>query len=178
VKAGRIAVRYARALFLTAREQGVLDAVKTDMELILAAITDMADVRYLLESPVVEASKKTTILVSIFEGRVSDLALDFVRLITGNGREEYLDAVCRHYIQLYKAEKGIKIARLETARPLTKELRREMISIITAAFNAQIELAEEVKKDLIGGFVLRVEDKRLDSSVRGKLEKIKKQLQQ
>ena len=52
-----------------------------------------------------------------------------------------------------------------------------MVAIITRAFKAEIELQEEVKKELIGGFVLRVEGKQLDSSVKGKLVRIKKELQ-
>ena len=177
MKVGKIAVRYARALFLSAREQGILDDVRRDMEMILTAVSDLAEVKNLLESPVVETRKKTAILVSLFEGKVGDLALDFIRLVTGNNREEYLAAICRHYIKLYKEEKGIKMASIETATPLSKEIRREMVAIITGAFKAEIELQEEVKKELIGGFVLRVEDKQLDSSVRGKLARIKKELQ-
>ena len=116
-------------------------------------------------------------MVSIFEGKVGDLSMDFIRLVTGNNREEYLAAICRHYIKLYKEEKGIKMASIETATPLTNESRMEMVAIITRAFKAEIELQEEVKKELIGGFVLRVEDKQLDSSVKGKLVRIKKELQ-
>lgn len=177
MKTGRIAVRYARALFLSAREQGILDPVRKDMEIILATVSDLPDVKSLIESPVVETRKKTQILVSLFEGKVGDLALNFIRLVTGNNREEYLAAMSRHYIKLYKEEKGIKIASIETAGPLTKELRQEMVSIIAKAFRAEIELQEEVNKDLIGGFVLRVDDKQLDSSVKGKLARIKKELQ-
>lgn len=177
MKVGKIAVRYARALFLSAKEQSILDDVRKDMEMILTAVSDLADVKNLLESPVVETRKKTAILVSLFEGRIGDLSLDFIRLVSGNNREEYLAAICRHYIKLYKEEKGIKMASIETANPLTKEIRQEMLTIITRAFNAEIELHEEVKKDLIGGFVLRVEDKQLDSSVKGKLARIKKELQ-
>ena len=69
------------------------------------------------------------------------------------------------------------MASIETATPLTNESRQEMVAIITRAFKAEIELQEEVKKELIGGFVLRVEDKQLDSSVKGKLLRIKKELQ-
>ena len=177
MKVGKIAVRYARALFLSAREQGILDDVRKDMEMILTAVSDLAEVKSLLESPVVETRKKTAILVSIFEGKIGDLALDFIRLVTGNSREEYLAAICRHYIKLYKEEKGIKMTSIETATPLTDTIRMEMVAIITRAFNAEIELKEEVKKELIGGFVLRVEDKQLDSSVKGKLGRIKKELQ-
>jgi F-type H+-transporting ATPase subunit delta len=72
---------------------------------------------------------------------------------------------------------GIMMASIETAAPLTKEIRQEMLAIITRAFKAEIELQEEVNNDLIGGFVLRVEDKQLDSSVKGKLGMIRKELQ-
>jgi F-type H+-transporting ATPase subunit delta len=177
MKVGKIAVRYARALFLSAREQGILGDVRKDMEMILAAVSDLTEVKSLLESPVVDTRKKTAILVSLFEGKTGDLALDFIRLVTGNNREEYLAAICRHYVKLYKEEKGIKMASIETATPLTHEIRREMVAIITGAFKAEIELQEEVKEELIGGFVLRVEDKQLNSSVSRKLARIKKELQ-
>jgi F-type H+-transporting ATPase subunit delta len=177
MKAGRIAVRYAKALFLSAKEQGLLDEVRKDMELVLATVTGIDEVKGLLESPVVETRKKTDILVSLFHGRVIDLSLDFVRMVTANGREEYFDAMSRHYIKLYKEEKGIRIAHIETARPLTKDMREALISIIRVAFKADIELDQEVNQDIIGGFVLRVEDKQLDSSVKGKLARIKKELQ-
>ncbi len=101
MKVGRIAVRYARALFLSAREQGILDEVRKDMDMMLAAVSDLVEVKSLLESPVVETRKKTAILVSLFEGKVGDMALDFIRLVTGNNREDYLAAICRHYIILY-----------------------------------------------------------------------------
>jgi F-type H+-transporting ATPase subunit delta len=177
MKAGRIAVRYARALFLSAREHNVLDTVREDMEMILAAVTDLTELKSLLESPVVETRRKTLVLVSLFEGKVGDLVLDFIRLVTGNNREEYLAAICRHYNKLYKEEMGIMMASIETAAPLTEETRQEMLAIITRVFKAEIELKEDVNKDLIGGFVLRVEDKQLDSSVKGKLRRIKKELQ-
>ena len=177
MKVGRIAVRYARALFLSAREQGILDDVRKDMDMLLAAVSDLAEVKSLLENPVVDTRKKTAILVSLFEGKIGDLSLDFIRLVAGNNREEYLAAICRHYIKLYKEEKGIKMASIETATRLTNDIRQEMLAIITQAFNAEIELQEKVKKELIGGFVLRVEGKQLDASVKGKLARIKKELQ-
>ena len=72
---------------------------------------------------------------------------------------------------------GIKIASIETAIPMTKEIREAMLAHITGTFKAQIELQEQVREELIGGFVLRVEDKQLDASVKGKLGRIKKELQ-
>jgi F-type H+-transporting ATPase subunit delta len=174
---GKIAGRYAKALFMSAKEHQVLDDVRKDMEMILAAVSEIVEIKSLIESPVVERRKKSGILAGLFEGKICDLSLDFIKLVTGNNREEYLAAICRIYIDLYKEEKGIKIASVSTATPLKKEIRQELVSMITKAFKAEIELQEEVNRDLIGGFVLRVEDRQLDSSVKGKLNRIRKELQ-
>ena len=68
-------------------------------------------------------------------------------------------------------------ASIGTPTRLKAESRNVIISMVNNAFNAEIELREEIKADLIGGFVLTVEDKQLDASVKGKLNKIKKELQ-
>ncbi|KKK56557.1 hypothetical protein LCGC14_3063310, partial [marine sediment metagenome] len=95
---GMIAVRYAKALFLSAREQKALDSVRADMELILEAATGISDIQILLESPILDSGKKTTALVEIFKSRISTLSLDFIRMVTGNKREEYLPGMARYYI--------------------------------------------------------------------------------
>ena len=73
---------------------------------------------------------------------------------------------------------GIMQAKIGTATRLRDKAREEIIKMIRQAFDAEIELQEEVNMDLIGGFVLRVEDKQLDMSVKGKLNNIKKELQE
>lgn len=175
---GKIAVRYAKALFLSAREQKLLDPVRADMEIILKATTGIQDIRQLLESPIINSGKKANALVEIFKSGISELSLDFIRLVTGNKREEYLPGMARYFIQLYKEEKGIKVATISSAVSLDSESSRQIGEMIKKAFKAKIELQQEVKEELIGGFVLRVENKQLDASVKGKLEKIKKELQE
>ena len=68
-------------------------------------------------------------------------------------------------------------ASIGTASRLSDGSRKEIIEMVKNSFDAEIELEEEINKDLIGGFILRVEDKQLDASVKGKLNKIKKELQ-
>ena len=173
----QISVRYAKALFLYAKEQEVLDKVRHDMDLLCEVFSGTNDIREMLESPILSPDNKFQALNSIFSGRLSNLTIDFLRLVTTKKREEYLAGMCRHYVHLYKIEKGIVQASIGTASRLNEKARNEIIEMVKTAFNAEIELKEEVNKDLIGGFVLRVEDKLLDASVKGKLNKIKKELQ-
>jgi F-type H+-transporting ATPase subunit delta len=173
----KIAVRYAKALFLSAKEQDLLDPVRADMELFYEASAGIEDILQLLESPILDARSKSAVLHEIFSSRVNDLSMNFIDLVVRNKREEYLPGMARYYIQLYKEEKGIKVATLSSAVKLEHESKEKLREMIKTAFRSEIELEEEVKKELIGGFVLRVEDKQLDSSVKGKLARIKKELQ-
>ena len=174
---GKIAVRYAKALFLAAREHEVLDKVRYDMELILETTTRSPEIRQLLINPIVDSGSKLKIFNTLFSGRLSSLSFDFLQLVTRNKREEFIPGMCRVYIDLYKKKMGILQANIVTAAQLHENTREEIISMIREAFRAEIELNEEVNSSLIGGFVLKVEDKHLDASVKGKLVKIKKELQ-
>ena len=175
---GQIAVRYAKALFLSAREQKLLDPVRADMEILLEATTGIPALRQLLESPVLDSGKKTATLLDIFRPVMSGLSLDFIRLVAKKKREEYLPAMARYFIRVYKEEKGIMVATISSAFSLDSESSNQIKDMIKKAFKAEIELQQEVKRELIGGFVLRVENKQLDASVKGKLARIKKELQE
>lgn len=175
---GRIAVRYARALFLSAREQKLLDEVKADMELFLDLAAKVPDIGQLLENPILVASKKASVLAALFTSRMCRLSLDFIDLVTRNNREEYLPGMARYFIRLYKEEKGIQVATISSAVRLDDQNSRYVREMIEKRFRAEIELQQEIREDLIGGFVLRVENRQLDASVKGKLARIKKKLQE
>ena len=177
MRVGQIAVRYAKALFQSAKEQNALDGVRADMELLLNAAEGIQDIRSLFESPIIDSGRKAAILTEIFRPQMSRLGLDFITMVAGNKREEFLPAMARHYISLYKEEKGIMVATVSSAAGLDPQGAEQIREMIKAAFKSEIELEQEIKEELIGGFVLRVEDKMLDASVRGKLARIKKELQ-
>jgi F-type H+-transporting ATPase subunit delta len=174
---GQVAVRYAKALFQLAIEQNVLDVVRADMEILLQSATEIPEINQLFESPVIDSGKKTQVLKEIFKSGMSPMGLDFLTLVTSNKREEYLPGMARHFIQLYKREKGIMVATIYSAVGLEKQSGEKIRKMIEAAFDSEIELKEELKEELIGGFILRVEDKQLDASVKGKLATVKKELQ-
>jgi F-type H+-transporting ATPase subunit delta len=172
----KIPVRYAKALISSAEEQEILDPVRTDMESLLGIIKSVPDFSELLHSPIIRPSKKLEVLSAIFTGKVQPLTLSFFRLAVKNNREEHLSGMARMYIDLYKKVKGIKIATLKTAAPIDKETREELVRMIRKTFNAEIELHEETDKELVGGFVLQVEDQQMDASIAGQLKKIKREL--
>lgn len=172
----KISVRYAKALIADAEEQGILDPVRNDMENILSILKNVPDLSQMLASPIISRSKKLEVLTSVFEGKVHPLTISFFRLVVENNREDHLAGMARMYINFYKEAKGIKMATLKTAVPVNKETRDKLANMIRRVFKAEIELTEETDKDLIGGFILQVEDQQLDASISGQLNRIKRKL--
>ena len=172
----KISVRYARALLISAREQDVLSGVRDDMNMILLAAKEVPEFKQLLDSPVIENSRKKEILAALFENRIQKLSQQFIALVVENNREEYLPGMARMFIKFYKEEKGIREATLKTAVKIDEKTKNQLTELIKQVYRSEIELSDEVDEKLIGGFILRVEDLQMDASVAGQLQKIRKEL--
>jgi F-type H+-transporting ATPase subunit delta len=172
----QISVRYAKALIMSAKDQKVLDPVRGDMVVLIKILKEVPELIQLMENPVVNPGKKLEVMNMIFSGKTEPLTLSFIRLAIMNNREEYLLGMARMYIDLFKREKGIKQAFVTTAMPLEKEIRTAIINLIKKVYHTEIELDEKVDNQIIGGFILQVEDQLLDASVSGQIRKIRKNL--
>ena len=168
----RLASRYAKSLLDLAIENGKEEEVYADMVLLEKTCTSSREFEVLLKSPVVKADKKEAILKAVFKGNVSKLSEEFINIITRKGREAYLVSIASSFLQQYKNHKNITTASIVTAVPLDKSLKEKILGIIGDNVSGEVELEERVDKDLIGGFVLRVGDQQVDSSVRHKLNQL------
>jgi F-type H+-transporting ATPase subunit delta len=171
-----ITVRYAKAFFSTAKEKDLLDTLKSDIELILSVCNTSSDFILLLESPVVKTSKKTDLIKSIFSGKVNELTMSFLLLIAQNKREVQIPGICRNFLSLTRKDQNIKSAVITTASEIKKETLNKVEVLIAKELDAKIELTSEVNTDIIGGIVLRIDDKQYDASVATQLKKIKQEL--
>jgi F-type H+-transporting ATPase subunit delta len=171
----KISVRYARALFESAAEKDLLDQIRKDMEEI-QMVAQVPEFKVLLDSPVIKPSQKLKILEKLLSGKVEALTLSLLNLVTRNGREEYIPGIARYFTHLYKKHKGIVSATFTSATPVSKELRNRVEKVVREALKTSVELATDDDGDLIGGFVIRIEDQQYDASVARSLKKMKTQL--
>ncbi len=171
----KISVRYAKALFESAEEQNVLDTVRTDMEEV-QKVSVLPGFKHLIINPVIKESQKCAVIDEIFKGKVHPLTLSLLNLIFRNGRELFLSGIARNFLSLYKKHKGIKSALLTSAVPVSEQFREKVEKIIQKAVNSKVELRTESNSDLIGGFIIRIDDQQYDASVSNSLKKMKKQL--
>ncbi len=171
----KISVRYARALFQSALENKILDKVNLDM-IFIAEICKSPEARELLQSPIIFPSKKSAIFHKILENNVEEITLSLVDLTIKNGRESFIPAIARNFVHETKKFKGITESVLTTAIKVDSEIRKQITDLISEVFETRVELEEVIDKEIIGGFILKVEDNYIDASIRNKLRKIKKEL--
>jgi F-type H+-transporting ATPase subunit delta len=171
----KISVRYARALFQTALEKKLLDKVSQDM-ILISEICKSPETKEFLASPIIPPSKKEDIFHKILGGNVEQITLSLIDLIVKNGRESYIPSISRDFIHDTKKFKGITDSVLTTAAPVDDKVRKQITELISDVFKTNVELKETIDPEIIGGFILQVDDSYIDASIKNKLRKIKKEL--
>lgn len=174
MKETKIANRYAKALFDLALEKELIDQVKVDMELIVTVCQQNKDFSRMLQSPIIFTEKKESILKEIFEKQIQQISYFFLLIITQKKRESVLEAIAAQFVVIYKEYKNITMAKLSTAVKLDKEITTKVSNLLSTQTKGEIELSEEVNKDLIGGFVLSYDDKQYDASIKKQIKELKR----
>lgn len=172
-----ITVRYAKALFLKATEENLLDDVISDLKFVQQTFYKNQGLVKAISNPVTLSSKKKNIIQALFEDKIQSITLDFLLLILKNHREFYFNDIFRNFIDLYNESRGIKSVELTTAVKIGGEERNDIEQFVRNTFQAkEISFVEKVNPELIGGFIIQIEDQLLDSSVRRQLIQIKHDL--
>jgi F-type H+-transporting ATPase subunit delta len=172
----RIATRYSSSLLDLAKSGNKLDAVKDDMDVIVKIYAESKDLRSLLNNPIVKIEDKKAVLAKVFAG-TDDTTRDFIGLLTDKRREGELANVATNFISSYNEMKGIASATVVTATALTGDALADMKSYVSTLLGkADIDLTNDVDPSIIGGIVIKYEDKLLDKSVSKELREIRKQL--
>jgi F-type H+-transporting ATPase subunit delta len=172
----RLASRYAKSLLDLAIEQNSVDSTLQDMQLLDAISAQSKEFVNMLRSPIIKADKKQQIITAVVGDKLSPLTKAFVVLMSNKGRETYLPEIAQAFLDRYKEMKNIKTVKLTSASPLSDTLKDAIRSKLIASMpGVQVELKEEINPELIGGFVLRYDDKLVDASIRRDLSDVKAQ---
>ncbi len=173
----RAAARYAKALKQLAQEKGILNDVLNDINTIYSSINENRELALLLQSPLVKSERKKTILLSIYQGKVNELTLTFIKQVVALGRENILAVICEEFVNQYNEFNNIAKVTVKTSIPLQADQKTELINIIKSKYNfSSIDLDEQIDESLIGGMVIRIGDMQLDASIRRQLNDIKNEL--
>lgn len=171
----KVASRYAQALIELAEENKVTDAVLKDMENLLATTNDNKDFHVFLNSPLIKVDKKISVFDKIFDG-FQEVSKKFIHLLTKNKREMVLPLIAEEFINKLNAIRGIIPLTLTSATKLDESVKKTLLEKLNKHIDGSIELTEKVDESLIGGFVVRMGDTRIDASVAHQLNEMKQRL--
>jgi len=166
--------RYAKSLIDLAIESKQLEEVSNDMRLIKKVCKENKDFVLLLESPVVKTDKKMKVFKAIFGGKISVTTQLFLDIVATKRREGYIDDIAYAFDEQYKIYKNITTAIITTAIPLDAETKAKIVAIVKQKATGEVEVIEKVDKSLVGGFILTVNDKQIDTSIKRKLNNLRK----
>ena len=171
----RVAVRYAKAILELSQGQNSAEETYTDMQLIVATMVDSEELQTVLNSTVVKSEIKKSALLAIFDGKINEISKGLITILISNKRIADFGAVASQYIKLYDTAKGIEVAKVTSAIPLTDALKIQVIAKVKELTGKEASLENIVDSSILGGFILRVGDIQYDASIANKLKVLKRE---
>lgn len=172
-----ISKTYGDALFELAVEEDKADALSEEIEQLRKVLSENEDFGRLMNHPRIIKEEKIQVARNVFEGRISDELLGFLTIIISKDRYRDIDAILEYFITQVKRYKGIGVATVTSAVPLREEqCKRIEQKLLDTTDYKKMEIRYEVDEALIGGLVIRIGDRVVDSSIRTKLDGLQKEL--
>ncbi|SHM61508.1 F-type H+-transporting ATPase subunit delta [Cyclobacterium lianum] len=174
MSAYRVANRYAKALLELAVENNELEHVHEDMARMLQYASQNAEFLNAIQSPVISSEHKSKVILTLAGKKTSALSLKFFELLHKKGREALLPEMAASFHRLYNEHHGIQEADVVSTIQLDEGLRKSLKQIVSEVSGKEkVELIEKIDPKLIGGFILRIEDRQLDESIKSKLQQLR-----
>lgn len=169
-----VAERYASSLFEVALEAGSIDAVSADLNRFQAMMDESDDLRRLVLSPVFSAEEQVRAVSAVAErAGIRGVVGNFLKVVAGNRRLFALPGMIRAYQQIAVAHRGEVSADVTSAHALTPAQEQELKSALKGVTGKDVVIAVKVDPTLLGGLIVKVGSRQIDTSLRTKLSTLK-----
>ncbi|MEM7169268.1 MAG: F0F1 ATP synthase subunit delta [Pseudomonadota bacterium] len=168
-----LAGRYALALLDLADEKKALDQVSDDLRSLRAAVLESDELGRFLRSPLYNRDQMAGVMSAVMEKvGVSDLTRRFVLVVAQNHRLFALVSIIDTYLAELARRRGEVTAHVTSARALSDQQRQSLTDALKSTVGANVQVDVEVDQSLIGGLIVRVGSRMIDSSLRTKLQRL------
>lgn len=165
-----IALRYATAVFELAKEENSLTALEGDVDTLDAALKESADFRALISSPIYSRNEQAAATAALAEKLgLSAIIANTLALMAANRRLFVLPQLVAALRGLIAEAKGEATAEVTAAKALTKAQSEKLAKVLSARIGKTVKIHATVDETLIGGLVVKVGSKMIDTSIRSKL---------
>lgn len=172
-----VAKRYAKAMFDLAREQGTEAETENQLQALVEAAAQDAEIRAFLAAPGISTGDKVKALQTAFGDKASSIVMNTISLLIERGRQGEIGALLDAYRQVAGRALGRADALVTSAQPLTDEEKDRLASQFGKLIGQQVRVDNTTDPALLGGLTVRIGDTLYDGSLRGKLDRLSKQLQ-
>lgn len=168
---------YGDALFELALEENAVDMLAEEVQAVSEILRENEDLLKLLNHPKISKEEKLQIIENVFKGRVSDYLTGFLKLVVNKDRYQEIPAIFSLFLDKVKEYRNIGVAHVTTAVIMNDVQKKQLIKRLLDTTSYQsFEMHYEVEEELIGGMVIRIGDRIVDSSIRTKLEEMSRSL--
>ncbi len=164
--------RYAEAAFEIAQRDGTLDRWQDDLRL-AGDVLAQPEAARVLANPAIPEADRSAITARLFQSRVSPLAYNLLLLLAQRGRLSIAPAIASEFKRLVDRERGVVPATVSTAVPLEPAELAAIDARVREMTGARAEITTVLDPALIGGVTVRIGDRLIDASVRGRLERLR-----
>ena len=174
--AGKLAEKYAMAIFEVAQEKDLLDVVQADLALVGKLFAENDELQNFASNPRVPAIARRDALQQIFSGSVQDFVLTFLTIISDRRRESILPNIIQSYNRFLNEKRGIISVHVTTARELSAAEYEALTQQLGKKLNSRVVLEKTIDPSLMGGVIARIGDKLIDGSVARQLKRLEQSL--
>ena len=168
---------YGDALFELALEENKMDSLQEEVEVVLVALAENQDLSKIMNHPKISKEEKVTLMEDIFKGRVSMELTGLMRMLTEKDRYQEIDDVLVYFLDRVKEHKNIGTAYVTSATELSDAQKKAVEGkLLETTKYVEFEMHYSVDADLIGGMVIRIGDRVVDSSIKTKLYDLTREL--
>ncbi len=170
---GGPAGRYASALYAHAEDENALDATIDQMEALGRLIDESADLRTLLDSPLIDVNTAGRALREVLEGQgFGKIVLDFAGVVVANRRARALRNIVAAFAALVADKRGVVVAEVESAHPLTELQEQQLRARLIEAGYGRVNIVKRIDPSLLGGLVVKVGARLYDTSLKSRLQRL------
>ena len=170
---GALAGRYATALYGHAEDEHALDATIDQMEGLGRLIDDSAELRSLLNSPLVDVNTAARALREVLAGQgFGQIVQNFVGVVVANRRMRALRGIVGAFAALVAEKRGVVVAHVESAHPLSDVQVQQLRARLIEAGYGNVEIVRRVDASLLGGLIVRIGARLYDSSLKSRLQRL------
>ena len=169
-----ISDRYGSALYDLASEKKCIDEILNDLDVIEKVMKESSELRHVIKSPLVNSEEKLNILLKIFAGlSFNSLTTTFLKVLDNNKRISNILSIILQFKKINSEKRGDIAANVTSANELSEDEKNNITNQLKNTLGQKLSLNFDVDKSIIGGLIVKVGSKMIDTSIANKINKLK-----